>query len=160
MNKQQWIVVSWEVIAHVGSQMKVCLVVTRESATLLNPSSWMSLSIFSSFSLWRIDFRSRKAAEKRRSSRTVSVPMTTSSCKNTRLSGCFMCLTHDRALSEHALNEAECIRTQLVWFEIRLNNHWRNSDSWSSLNTRPNSIKLYLWKENKINYWMVSVHLF
>ncbi len=131
MNKQQWIVVSWSWLHMLSVRWRCVWFVTRESASLLNPSSWMSLSIFSSFSRWRIDFGSRKAAEKRR-----SPPWPRHPAKNKRLSGCFMCFTHDRALSEHALNEAECLRTQLVWFEIRLNNHWRNSDSWSKHKTK------------------------
>lgn len=53
---------------------------TLESATLVRPSSLMRWLTRASFSLWGTEVGSRRAAEKRRFSLTVSVPMTTSSC--------------------------------------------------------------------------------
>lgn len=52
---------------------------TLESATLVRPSSLMRWLTRASFSLWGTELGSRSAAEKRRFSLTVRVPMTTSS---------------------------------------------------------------------------------
>lgn len=54
---------------------------TWESATLVRPRSLMRWFTRASFSLWGTELGSRSAAEKRRFSLTVKVPMTTSSCK-------------------------------------------------------------------------------
>lgn len=57
---------------------RVCIS-TLQSATLLRPSSWMRWLTRASFSLWGTELGSRSAAENRRFSLTVKVPMTTSS---------------------------------------------------------------------------------
>lgn len=54
---------------------------TLESATRPSPSSWISLLTFCSFSSWGMLAGRRRAAEKLRFSLTVSVPITTSSCR-------------------------------------------------------------------------------
>lgn len=58
---------------------------TLESATLVRPSSLIRWFTRASFSLWGTELGSRSAAEKRRFSLTVRVPMTTSSCKTSLL---------------------------------------------------------------------------
>lgn len=58
------------------------LFLTLESATWPNPSSWISLFTFCSFSCWEMAAGRRSAAEKVKFSLTVRVPITTSSWRH------------------------------------------------------------------------------